>query len=306
MWPSRRSPVRGGNNLSPLPPLRRGEGVPVPPPSHAGKACPERSRRGARGLGLVLAAALLLAACGGSSGGERALTVFAAASLSDALGDAARAFERANSGTRVTVNFANTVTLRTQLEQGARADVFASADEAQMALAQRSGVVAGEPAVLATNRLAVVARAEGSKVAALEDVAKPGVRLMIVPAPIPVGVYFEDALRRMEADPRYGGEFVRRVRANVVSQAQNVRQATATVQLGEADAAIAYVTDARAQGGPTLRAIPFPDGLADVARYPIAVVKASDAAELARRFIAFLRSPEGQGVLARHGFGSGG
>ena len=252
---------------------------------------------------VAIALLLLLAACGGSSGEREKVTVFAASSLTDVFKDVAEAFREARPGAGVTLNFAATSTLRAQLEEGARASLFASADQIQMELARRAGVLDGEPVLFATNRLAIVAPTAQQKVTALQDLAQPRLRLILGTPQSPIGAYTEEALRRIAADELYGPEFVQRVRSNVVSYGLNARQATAVVQLGEADAAIAYVTDAGMPGGSGLRAIPLPSEFAETALYPIAVVRDSRAKELAQAFIDFLRSEEGLRILERHGFG---
>ena len=252
---------------------------------------------------LGVALVLLVTGCGGSAGREQRIVIFAATSLTDVFEEAARLFEAERPGARVTLNFAATSTLRAQLEQGARADLFASADERNMELARRAGVIDGAPTIFATNRLAIVTRKEDARVAALEELARPGLKLVVVAPQVPAGAYTEVALERMAEDPRFGQEFVRRLRANVVSQALNVRHAVATVQLGEVDAAIAYVTDAQGPAAEALRVIPFPEELSGRALYPIGTVRGSRSRELAEGFIEFLQSAEGLGVLKQFGFG---
>jgi len=245
---------------------------------------------------------LLVAACGGSGGDERRLTVFAASSLTDVFREAVRQFEAANEGTKVALNFAATSTLRLQLEQGARADLFASADERNMELAKQAGLVDGAPVIFATNRLAIIAPVEGA-VMRLEDLAKPDIRIVIGALQTPIGTYTLSAIERMGRDPALGPEFSVALRANVVSEALNVRAAVATVQFGEADAAIGYVTDAVGQNKEGLQAIPLSDAHADIAIYPIAGVRSASAPALAREFIAFLRSEAGLRILKSFGFG---
>ncbi len=252
---------------------------------------------------VVLLLTLLLSACGGSGVGEQRLTVFAASSLTDVFTDLAEAFEESQGDARIILNFAATSTLRVQLEQGARADVFASADEVQMRLAQESGLLDGGPVLFAANRLAILVPVESEKIATLQDLGEPGLKLVLGAPQTPIGTYTEGILERIAADSDYGPEFVQRVRDNVVSFGLNARQAVAAVQLGEADAAIAYVTDARAGKAIGLRAVPLPSELAGIALYPVAVIDGSSAPALAQRFLDFLRSEKGVEVLEKHGFG---
>ena len=249
-------------------------------------------------IGLVLAVGLVVGACGGSGGDT--LTIFAASSLTDALGEAAEAFEAEHAGVDVAINFAATSTLLVQLEQGAGADLFASADMRHIELARESGVVADEGVVFARNRLAIIVPDEGGKVDGLDDLAAPGLRLIIGAAQVPFGIYTRAAFDRIAADAAYGPAFVERVRDNVVSEGLNARHAVSTVQLGEADAAIAYSSDAAGRD-PGLRAIPLPQAFQEEVLYPIGVVAGSDDAELAEAFVAFLRGDAGVAILMRHG-----
>jgi len=252
-------------------------------------------------LPIVGLMALVLTACGGSGG--QALTVFAGSSLTDAFKEAIETFEERNPGTNVVVNFAASSALRVQLEHGAYADLFASADERNMTLAQETGVVEGEPVTFAINRLAIVIPIDSSSVTTVRDLASPDLRLIIAAPQVPLGAYTGEALAQLAADPSYGPAFVDKVRGNIVSEALNARHATAIVQLGEADATIAYVTEA-ANPGLGLHAIPLPESVTVRAVYPIVVVQGSRETNLARAFIAFLRSEEGRATLARHGFGA--
>jgi molybdate transport system substrate-binding protein len=203
----------------------------------------------------------------------------------------------------VTFNYGATTQLRTQLEQGARADLFASANRQQMDVALKSGSVTGEAALFAQNNLVVITPRVGpTAVAALEDLARPGVKLVITQADVPVGVYARDALRKMAADPRFGAEYERNVLANVVSEEANVKQLIAKVQLGEADAAFVYSSDVSAAVGPQVNRIDVPDAFNTVADYPIAVVKESREPELARAFVAYLVTGPGRTLLQKHGF----
>lgn len=266
--------------------------------------------------GVIGAAGATLAACGARSGATattgtppptpepKELVVLAAASLTDAFTEAGRRFPQlpGNAGVRVTASFAASSQLRLQLEQGAPADLFASADTTQMELAQKAGVLQGEPVIFASNRLVVLV-AKGASISALTDLARPGVKLVTTPKEVPVGAYTRQALQKLAADPRYGTGFDQRVLANVVSEESDVRQVVAKVQLGEADAGIVYATDAAAAVAAEVRVLDIPDPFNVVATYPIAVVRQARAPHLAQRFVAYLRSPDGQRLLQQYGFG---
>lgn len=248
----------------------------------------------ARTTALVLL--VLLAACGGSS--DNTLTVFAAASLTDAFTELAAAYEVANPGATVLLNFAGSQALRTQIEQGAQADVFASANDRHMQSLVDAGLIDAQAvADFATNRLVVIVPASNpAAVVTLDDLARPGIKLVLAAADVPVGNY----TRQMLANA--GDEFAQAVLANVVSEETNVRVVLNRVVLGEADAGIVYATDARA-GGADVLTIDIPDPLNVPASYPLAPLSASRQPDNAARFVDFVLSAEGQAILASYGFG---
>jgi molybdate transport system substrate-binding protein len=234
---------------------------------------------------------------------QGALTIFAAASLTDAFKDMATEIEPANPGTKLTFNFAGSPTLRTQLAQGARADVFASADEPTMAGAQQDGTIVGPPQIFARNVLVVVVPAKNpAGIQTLQDLAKPNLKLVLTNKDVPVGNYARQALEKMSQDPAFGPEFSKRVLANLVSEETNVRQVAAKVQLGEADAGIVYATDVTPAIRDAVRVIQIPPAFNVIARYPIAVVKGAQNEVGGRAFITYVLSPAGQAILTRHGF----
>ncbi len=231
------------------------------------------------------------------------LTVFAATSLTVAFNEVKTAFHAKNPRVSVTYNFAGTPTLRTQLEQGAKADVFASANVQQMDLAVKGGVIQGDAVLFAANKLVVVTPAFSTLVTTPGDLARPGVKLVLALKDVPVGGYARDAIAKMDASGEYGQGFASRTLANLVSEEPNVRQALSKVVLGEADAAIVYGTDVARDISAKVRQVAIPDPFNVLALYPIAVVKGAPNAPAAEQFIAFLRSPEGQAIMAGQGFG---
>jgi molybdate transport system substrate-binding protein len=231
------------------------------------------------------------------------LTVFTAASLTEAFKEMGADIEQANPGTRVIFNFAGSPTLRTQLAQGARADVFASADEPNMQGAQKEGTIDGEPRLFVRNQLvAIVPAANPARVMRLHDLAKPGVKLVLTNKEVPVGNYSRQALAKMSQDTAFGPEFATRVLANLVSEETNVKQVAAKVQLGEADAGIVYASDVTPAVRGAVQMLAIPDPFNVIAQYPIAVVRSAPNAVGARAFIAYVFSPAGQAILTRHGF----
>jgi molybdate transport system substrate-binding protein len=256
----------------------------------------------------LLALGLLLAMRGSATASEApqiqgSLTIFTAASLTDAFKEVAAQIEHAHPGTKFTFNFAGSATLRTQLAQGARADVFASADEPNMAGAEQDGTILGEPRTFARNLLVVVVPTENrAAIKTLQDLAKPNIKLVLAHRAVPVGNYARQALEKMRHGPTFGHDFTARVLANLVSEETNVKQVAAKVQLGEADAGIVYATDVTPVLRTTVQVIQIPPEFNVIAQYPIAAVKGTRNESGARAFIDYVLSPAGQAILARHGF----
>jgi molybdate transport system substrate-binding protein len=233
-------------------------------------------------------------------GGE--LTVFAAASLTDAFESIKADLEGAHEGLAITYNFAGSQALVTQMTEGAEADVFASANNAQMTSADENALIASDPVTFVRNELAIVTPADNpAGIAAPQDLGNEGIRLVLAQADVPVGRYAREAVCQMEQDTaEFGDGFVERVAANVVSEEEDVRDVLAKVQLGEADAGIVYVSDARI-GGDDVNLIEIPADLNVIATYPIATVIGGDEA-LGDAFIAYVLSDEGQATLVEFGF----
>lgn len=231
------------------------------------------------------------------------LTVFAAASLTAAFKDVGAAFEDANSGVDVTFNFAGSPALRTQVEEGAPADVLALADNKNMQAALDKKLVAQAGRTFARNRLVIaVPSANPGEISAPVDLANGGLKLVLAQEDVPVGNYARESLGNMEADATFGAGFRDRVLANVVSNEPNVKAVVTKVQLGEADAGIVYATDITGDLKGTVTAIPIPDEFNVVATYPVSVVSDAKEPEIAAAFIDFLLSAAGQAILEEHGF----
>src|SRR5262249_13597434 len=231
------------------------------------------------------------------------LTIFTAASLTEAFKEMGANIEQANPGTKVIFNFAGSPTLRTQLAQGARADAFASADEPNMQGAQHEGTIDSEPRLFVRNRLVVIIPAANpAQVMRLHDLAKPGVKLVLTNKEVPVGNYSRQALAKMSQDAAFGPEFATRVLANLVSEESNVKQVVAKVQLGEADAGIVYSSDVTLAVCGAVQVLAIPDPFNVIASYPIAVVREASNPVGVRAFIDYVLSPAGQAILTKHGF----
>jgi len=230
------------------------------------------------------------------------LTVFAAASLTDAFGKMKTDLEAAHPRLSIAYNFAGSQTLVTQLKEGAQTDVFASADTMQMNAAITNGSIDGNPVTFVHNRLVIVTPKDNpAGIASAADLAKPGLRLVLAQAEAPVGRYARQAICAMHGDTTtYGEAFADHVGGNVVSEEENVRDVLAKVQLGEADAGIVYVSDA-ASAGDDVQRIDIPDAANVLANYPIAAVNGGNRA-LADAFIVYVLSLDGQATLADFGF----
>ena len=234
----------------------------------------------------------------------RTLTVLAAASLTESFTEIGAMFEGLNEGVTVSFNFAGSQALAGQLEQGADADVFASASERYMTSAiDAERVNADDSRIFVNNRLVVVYPATNpGEVAELKDLAKPGLKLVLADESVPVGQYALDFLDKATADASFDPQFKDNVLNNVVSYEDNVKGVVTKVSLGEADAGIVYVTDITADAVEQTSTIDIPDALNTIATYPIAPISDSKFPELAQAFVDFVLSEEGQAVLAKYGF----
>jgi molybdate transport system substrate-binding protein len=228
------------------------------------------------------------------------LVIFAAASLKGAFTELGRTFETSHPGVEVSLNFAGTQEIRMQLEHGAQADVFASADEKQMRPLVEQKLVK-TPYVFAENE-PVLAVYAGSK-APLESLAdlSSASRLVFGDSQVPIGRYTIEILTRAEQE--YGKGYRERVESRVVSRELNVRQVLAKVTLGEADAAIVYRSDVTPPKQ-DIRVVEIPQDLNVVARYPVAIVARAEHEALAHAFLELLRSANGQATLRSTGFRS--
>jgi molybdate transport system substrate-binding protein len=265
----------------------------------------------------LLFVSLLLAACTpvqppGSGTAPRAaasnatratLHVFAAASLTDAFNQIGNDFTVAHPGVDVVFNFAGSNELATQIRSGAPADLFASANAAQMTVAIDSGrIVSGTERAFVQNRLVVIAPSNNpAGLNTLEDLARPGIAILVAASEVPVGRYTLDFLDKAEADGSLGEGYKDAVIANIVSYEQNVRAVLTKVSLGEADAGVVYTSDVGAAAEEVIQ-IAIPDNLNTIASYPIAPLSDSAHPELAQQFLDYLLSPAGQQVLVEYGF----
>jgi molybdate transport system substrate-binding protein len=264
-----------------------------------------------RALGLVVSiiAAVGTAGCGGGSdvggegggGGDATLIVFAASSLTDAFGELAGIFEEWNPGVEVRQSFESSSTLLTQIQQGAPADVFASAAEEEMDAAVEDGLVAGEPEVFVRNReVVMVPEANPADIRSMRDLAQPGIKLVLAEEGVPAADYAVEILGK--ADAEYGDDFRQDVLSNVVSREADVRASVSRVALGDADATFGYASDYTPDVRDQVRVIQIPENLNIIATYPIAALEDAESPGLAREWVDLVVSEEGQRVLEKWGF----
>jgi molybdate transport system substrate-binding protein len=228
----------------------------------------------------------------GSSTVTGTLTVFAAASLTGAFEEVAEAFEAANPGAEVQLSFAASSALARQIDEGAPADVFASADEANMAEVVDAGNLSGEPEVFATNSLEIIVEPGNPKgIIGVADLAGSGVIYVTTGPEVPIGRYAEQVLE--EAD----------VSVSPSSLEADVKAVVTKVTTGEADAGIVYATDVTAAGD-RAEGITIPTDVNVVAKYPVGVTREAANPTAAQAWIEFLTGSEGQAILASFGFGA--
>lgn len=231
------------------------------------------------------------------------LTIFAASSLTDAFNEMKAGIEAVNPGTAITFNFSSSSALRTQLEQGAKADIYASADTVQMDNARKGGVIQGDASLFVRNTPVIVVPASNSRViASPADLARPGVKLILAAPEVPIGNYARQVIKKLATDPAMGADYEARTLANVVSNEANVRQVVSKIQLGEGDAGIVYASDVTPTVRDQVKIIAIPTGLNVIAEYPVAVIRGAGNAAGAQQFIDYLLSPAGQAILQKWGF----
>jgi len=250
---------------------------------------------------LTVSGLLLLTGCGDSSDGGTAsapsggsstgaVTVFAAASLTESFTTIGKDFEAANPGAKVTFNFAGSSALATQINQGAPADVFASASPATMKTVTDAGNGDGTAATFVKNQLVIaVPKGNPKGVAGLADLTKPGVKVALCAEQVPCGAAATKALAAAN------------VKLTPVTLEQDVKSALSKVKLGEVDAALAYRTDAQASAA-DVDGVEFPESAGAINDYPIIVLQNAPNKAGAQAFITYVQSDKGKAVLTAAGF----
>lgn len=260
--------------------------------------------------GFAVTTVLAAAGCGGDSdsgtdtatpgaGGTSAtssavvtgdITVFAAASLTESFTQIGKDFEAANPGTKVTFNFAGSSALATQINQGAPADVFASAAPANMKTVTDAGNGDGTPTTFVKNQLVIaVPKGNPKGIAGLADLTKSGVKVALCAEQVPCGAASTKVLAAAD------------VKLTPVTLEQDVKAALSKVTLGEVDAALVYRTDAKAASS-NVDGVEFPESADAVNDYPIVALKDAPNPAGAQAFIAYVLSDKGLTVLNQAGF----
>lgn len=237
------------------------------------------------------------------TGGEQELTVFAAASLTDAFTELADTFEAQNPGVTVVRNFGSSLQLATQIKEGAQADVFASANEAQMASVVENGRLDGASVTFVHNRLTLIVPAGNpGGVTSLAGLATEGISFVTAVPGVPVREYTNQIFEQMATDPTFGPQFVDAVYANLVSEEDSVRKVVTKIALGEADVGIVYRSDVTPDVADEIEQIEIPEEYNVIATYPIGLIADAPNPELGRAFIDFVLSEDGQAILEKWGF----
>lgn len=230
-----------------------------------------------------------------------ALTVYGAASLKDVLAEVGIAYQAIVPGSMLTIATDSSSTLRTQIEEGAPADVFLSADERNPQALVDAGLADGAAVAIATNLLTIIVPSDNpAGIATPADLAVPEVKVIAAGDEVPVTTYARQVIANLAADPTYPTCFAEAYAANVVSKEDNVKAVVAKIELGEGDAAIVYATDALAASGVATVEIPATMNVA--ATYAGVVVLSSPRLAEAHAFLDWLAGPAGVATLAGFGF----
>lgn len=250
-------------------------------------------------LARVVVVAVVLAACGSdkSSGGstttgakvQGSITVLAASSLKEGFTALGKEFEAANPGSHVTFSFGSSSDLETQIEQGAPADVYASADTKNMDKLVKAGDASGAPQPFVKNKLEIaVEKGNPKHIASLADLAKSGTVVVLCDVSVPCGKFADQVLANAK------------VTVTPKSREANVKATLSKVELGEADAAVVYVSDVTSAGG-KVEGVTIPDDVNVVTTLPVVVVKGSKQASVASAFVAFVVAHASE-LVSKYGF----
>jgi molybdate transport system substrate-binding protein len=252
---------------------------------------------------VVIAALVLSMTTGLCAEQPKELTVFCAASLTGAFGEIGQMYKN-ETNVSVVFNFDGSQVLRTQIENGAYADIFVSANKKQMNLLKNGAFMNNSSITVFTRTkpVIIVPKENPAKIQNISDLAKPGLKIVIGTKDVPIGDYTLQILARLANDSAYGPGFRKLVMANVVSNETNVNYITSKVALGEADAGFAYKSDITKDLAAKITKIEIPDRYNVIAEYPMGILKQSKYPAQSQEFINLVKSDKGMAVLEKYGF----
>jgi len=248
-------------------------------------------------------AALVLATSAGFAEEPKELFVFTAASLTGAFTEIGHLLEK-ETNISVAFNFDGSQALRTQIENGAYADVFASANTKQMNALKKDGLMNNSSiSIFTKNKLSlIIPKDNPAKVHNLTDLTTPGLKIVVGTKDVPVGDYALQIINKLGNDSAYGPDYKTKVLANIISQETNVNYVVTKVALGEADAGFAYVSDVTEDLAAKVDKINIPDEYNVIAEYPMGLLKESKYPVEADEFMNLVKSEEGKAILEKYGF----
>ena len=252
---------------------------------------------------VALIAAQVLASSAGFAEERKELTVFAAVSLTGAFGEIGQLYTN-ETNINVAFNFDGSQNLRTQIENGAYADVFASANMLQMNALKRILLMNNSSIIVFTeNKLSlIVPKDNPAKISNLTDLAKSGLKIVMGTKDLPVGDYALQIINRLGNDSAYGPDYKARVMANIISQETTVNYVVTKVALGEADVGFSWVSDVTEDLASRVDKIDIPNEYNVIAKYPIGVLKDSKYPAKSQEFINLVTSDQGKAILKKYGF----
>jgi molybdate transport system substrate-binding protein len=232
------------------------------------------------------------------------ITVFAAASLSAAFNRTAAQFEALHPGVNIVYSFDSSGTLQAQIEQGAQPDVFASAASSNMNMLKNEGLMNNTTVVnFAKNKLAlIVPGSNAANISGIADLNRSGLKLVVCGSSVPCGKYTIQMLQALRNTTGYGSDYYNAVVANEVSQEPSASSAVTKIAMGEGDVAVVYASDVQEKYQGSVKTIAIPDSLNVIATYPIGVTAGSKSPALARAFVDYVVSADGQAIMVSSHF----
>jgi molybdate transport system substrate-binding protein len=245
-------------------------------------------------------AAMISSSC--PVGAAERVVVSAAASLRDVLAEIGQAYQLRHGEVELAFNFASSGQLMSQIELGAPVDIFVSADVGDVLRLGRKGLLAAEGTFARNSLIVAVSLNAAPSIREIDDLANKGVRLITTGKQAPLGTYTRDFLHKAEASGLYRPGFEAKVLGNIVSEEQEARTLSAKIGMGEADAAVVYVTDLTNDVKTKTRTISIPADLNVTAEYGVGLVTGSAGSSTSREFYQFLTSGDAATILLKHGF----